>query len=353
MKLKEVQLLGVLALIAGAIIVLSLWSGRKLEDSSAPPEGQQAASSREEVDPSNVADMMRMRDAEDQLQNTFTAGGAAAPAAASRELEIGRQVEEAEPQNIAMRTPVGVLDNLITQGSATAAGRMHEVQRGEKLEDISKKYYGTKTKWQIILDANKSVVSSPTALKPGMKLVIPGIEAPAVAAAPAAAATSAAAAQPGEAAEAAPGSRTHVVKKGDTLAVISRKYYGTTMKWRAILEANKGILPDERSLKPGMTLVIPPVPGVAVTATGTETAAERPALSASVPVAAAAAASAPAAGAAAAGPREYEVQRGDSLWLISKKVYGNANKWRQILEANRNVLQNADDLKPGMRLAIP
>ena len=52
--------------------------------------------------------------------------------------------------------------------------------------------------------------------------------------------------------------RTYVVRKGDTLQKISKKYYGTTKKWRRIYKANRKMLskgPDK--IQPGMKLVIP------------------------------------------------------------------------------------------------
>jgi nucleoid-associated protein YgaU len=52
--------------------------------------------------------------------------------------------------------------------------------------------------------------------------------------------------------------RTYVVKKGDTLQKISRRFYGTTRKWRAIYNANRNTLakgPDHLSI--GMKLIIP------------------------------------------------------------------------------------------------
>ncbi len=51
--------------------------------------------------------------------------------------------------------------------------RIHTVQRGDTLSGISKQYYGTTTKWQKILDANRSILKNPDSLTPGMKLVIP------------------------------------------------------------------------------------------------------------------------------------------------------------------------------------
>jgi nucleoid-associated protein YgaU len=51
--------------------------------------------------------------------------------------------------------------------------------------------------------------------------------------------------------------RFHIVQKGDMLSTISQKYYGTVKKVDKIYEANRNILKDRNSLKPGMKLVIP------------------------------------------------------------------------------------------------
>ncbi len=52
-------------------------------------------------------------------------------------------------------------------------------------------------------------------------------------------------------------SKTHKVKKGDTLYEIAGKYYGDSTKWKSILEANRSQLNGRTRLNPGMTLVIP------------------------------------------------------------------------------------------------
>lgn len=52
-------------------------------------------------------------------------------------------------------------------------------------------------------------------------------------------------------------SRTYVVREGDTLASISRKFYKSSGRWKQIRDANKGVLDDPAKLKPGQTLTIP------------------------------------------------------------------------------------------------
>jgi len=49
----------------------------------------------------------------------------------------------------------------------------------------------------------------------------------------------------------------------------------------------------------------------------------------------------------------YEVKSGDTLSKIAKQFYGDANKYNQIVEANRPMLKDADEIYPGQRLRIP
>jgi nucleoid-associated protein YgaU len=56
---------------------------------------------------------------------------------------------------------------------------------------------------------------------------------------------------------AAPAARTHTIATGDTLAKISRQYYGTPDRWSDILAANRDILRDEKSLIVGRVIRIP------------------------------------------------------------------------------------------------
>jgi len=53
------------------------------------------------------------------------------------------------------------------------------------------------------------------------------------------------------------GGRTYIVKEGDTLASISRKFYKTSARRGDILEANKKKIDDPDDLKPGQSLSIP------------------------------------------------------------------------------------------------
>src|SRR4029077_21178964 len=49
----------------------------------------------------------------------------------------------------------------------------------------------------------------------------------------------------------------------------------------------------------------------------------------------------------------YVVQRGDTLASISRKFYKTSTRWKQILDANRNVIDNPKKLVVGQTLVIP
>lgn len=47
------------------------------------------------------------------------------------------------------------------------------------------------------------------------------------------------------------------------------------------------------------------------------------------------------------------VGKGDTLRKISARVYGNEGRWREIYEANRNVLKRPEDVRIGQMLLVP
>jgi nucleoid-associated protein YgaU len=56
----------------------------------------------------------------------------------------------------------------------------------------------------------------------------------------------------------------------------------------------------------------------------------------------------------AAAEETYTVKQGDSLSKIAKRVYGDAQQWRRIYEANREVVGgNPDLIHPGQVLKLP
>lgn len=55
----------------------------------------------------------------------------------------------------------------------------------------------------------------------------------------------------------------------------------------------------------------------------------------------------------ASDPRFHTVQKGDTLWAIATKAYGNGAKYNAIFEANKPMLKHPDKIYPGQVLRIP
>lgn len=49
----------------------------------------------------------------------------------------------------------------------------------------------------------------------------------------------------------------------------------------------------------------------------------------------------------------HEVKKGDNLWKIAEKHYGNGSKYPEIFEANKPMLKDPDLIYPGQMLRIP
>ena len=49
----------------------------------------------------------------------------------------------------------------------------------------------------------------------------------------------------------------------------------------------------------------------------------------------------------------YEVKKGDTLSKISKEMYGDANKYQKIFDANKPMLKDVNKIYPGQKLRIP
>jgi nucleoid-associated protein YgaU len=111
--------------------------------------------------------------------------------------------------------------------------------------------------------------------------------------------------------------RTYKVKKGDTLSGIAKAQLGDANRWPEIFLLNRAVIRNPNQVFPGMVLHLPPA-----TPTG--------------PI-----------------PKLYTVKRGDTLSGIAKAKLGNANRWREIFDLNRDVISNPDRIIPGQILVLP
>jgi len=51
--------------------------------------------------------------------------------------------------------------------------------------------------------------------------------------------------------------------------------------------------------------------------------------------------------------KTVRVERGDTLSKIVSRVYGDGARWKDLLQANRNILRRAEDVRPGQVLIVP
>ena len=51
--------------------------------------------------------------------------------------------------------------------------------------------------------------------------------------------------------------------------------------------------------------------------------------------------------------KEYVIQKGDTLWAIAKKEYGDGKQWKRIYEFNKDLIKNPDRPRKGTKIQIP
>lgn len=51
--------------------------------------------------------------------------------------------------------------------------------------------------------------------------------------------------------------------------------------------------------------------------------------------------------------KTYKVKKGDCLWNIAKKLYGDGSKWKKIYNANKSKIKNPNLIYPGQVFKIP
>lgn len=124
---------------------------------------------------------------------------------------------------------------------------------------------------------------------------------------------------------------TYTVEAGDTLSTIAYRFYGSSIHWQRIADANPD-LPNPDAIRAGQVIRLPrwsdiPQP----TTTPQPTTADAP-----------------------AGSTIYTVKHGETLWDIAKAHYGQGTLWHLIYEANNKTIgDNPDRVRGGMRLILP
>ena len=150
-----------------------------------------------------------------------------------------------------------------------------------------------------------------------------------------------------------PTAQTHVLQKGESIARLAQKYYGSERFVPLILEANKQIR-DPNRIPVGAKITIPPAPE------GAKPVAAKPAATEPKGVAAAPEQSSPST-VTTAGPRQqppgtqaYEVTPDDNWNKIAARVYGSASRWPELFELNkRSANETPRMLRAGEVIYIP
>ena len=151
-----------------------------------------------------------------------------------------------------------------------------------------------------------------------------------------------------------PKEKTYVVRPGDSVSSIARDQLGSMDHTQAIIDANG--IKNANTIEVGQTLIIPDVAGKVMTTdnggmqtTPTPSEAMKKAddkmdgekMEAKVT---------PAMTISITGDT-YTVKKGDHLWDIAQRAYGDGNKYTLIIEAN--TLRNPDRLEEGTVLKLP
>lgn len=136
--------------------------------------------------------------------------------------------------------------------------------------------------------------------------------------------------------------KRHNVQDKETLWSIAAKYYGDGKLYKELAAFNKGRVGDGGTVHPGVTLLIPtksallggPANPSATPGTPSVTPKTEPAKK-------------------PAGTREYTVKSGDTLGDIAKKELGSAKRWREIVDLNKDVISDPDNVAAGTKIKLP
>ncbi len=139
----------------------------------------------------------------------------------------GAQADKEKAVLIAGNTEgVGRVDDQLAVATPEPPALYHQVVRGDTLSEIAARYYGVMRLYDVILEANRPMLTSADLIYPGQVLRIPPVQAP-----------------------------EHVVREGETLGTIARHWLGDASRAAELATANR--LADPNRVAVGQRLIIP------------------------------------------------------------------------------------------------
>lgn len=244
----------VLCLVIFLILGVTIWGGGDAHPGKTPPASIRTSTGGPAKSGADVAQSEQMKSFAEALLDGGggkEAGGAGRQIGTAVDPKADPKVEpKAEPEHPAKgETPAPV---------KTPVRAVYKVQEGDSFESIARTKLGKASLCGELMKQNPGI--EPRKLRPGMELVLPDVTAAAVAA-------KGDGKEPKDASDAkkkgadklltppADGSRTYVVKKGDTFERIAIAELGSKRRTSELLELNAGL--DPTKLKLGMSLKLP------------------------------------------------------------------------------------------------
>ncbi len=129
---------------------------------------------------------------------------------------------------------------------------------------------------------------------------------------------------------------TYTVAPGDTLSRIAAKHYGRASRANidAIVKANRLTIADPDVLRAGAEIVLPAL-GVSSSSSSSSTESKRSAPHRSGPY------------------RWYQIRPNDRYISIAREQLGDASRWREIHELNRDKFPDPGKIRTGVRIKLP
>ena len=133
---------------------------------------------------------------------------------------------------------------------------------------------------------------------------------------------------------------THTVTEGESLYGLAAKYYGDGNLWPLLAKANASRVNEKGHVLAGVVLEIPDRNGSAQATPAQNRLAQSAPMQTQTPVETGAYGT-------------YTIKSGDTLSEISQELMGTMRRMSELIELNRDQINDADDIREGMKLRYP